>query len=489
VVGGFENGDFDEELGVSVRWGITPDLTADLALNPDFSQVEADVAQLEENTQFALFYPEARPFFLEGADYFANMMQAVFTRTVADPDVGLKLTGRSDVNTFGVFATEDEVTNLLFPGPLGSRTHLLAQTNETFVGRYTRGFGNSSTIGALFTKRSGDDYRNDVAGVDGRYRINDQHSIRFQYLTSDTQYPGDVASQFSQPVDGLDGNAYRVDYSLGTREWDADFSYRHLESGFRADAGFITRVDVEQQFAELSRVWHGDTSKNWWNQLRVGINSGQTSDIDGQSLVRYVEPTFSFQGPMQSFFQIGSGPRDEFWEGEVFKMRRSFMFGQLRPRSGLNVSLQARVGEQIDYANAQVADQVRLQPQVDWNVNRHLLVRLRYTSDQLDSKAGPRVFEAKLADLRLTWQFNLRSFLRLTVQEQEIDRNVALYRLQSTDPRTSTRASQLLYSYKLNPQTVFFAGYSDNYIEDDLTRNLERSDRTLFFKLGYAWAP
>ena len=76
------------EAGLNVRWGITPDLTANLAINPDFSQIEADVAQLDVNNQFALFFPESRPFFLEGSDYFRTPIQAVFTRTVADPSVG-----------------------------------------------------------------------------------------------------------------------------------------------------------------------------------------------------------------------------------------------------------------------------------------------------------------------------------------------------------------------------------------------------------------
>ena len=115
-----EEGDADAEVGVNVRWGITPDLTANLAINPDFSQVEADAAQLDVNNQFALFFPEKRPFFLEGADYFRTPMRAVFTRTVADPATGLKLTGKRDKNTFGVFAAQDDVTNLLFPGPFGS---------------------------------------------------------------------------------------------------------------------------------------------------------------------------------------------------------------------------------------------------------------------------------------------------------------------------------------------------------------------------------
>jgi hypothetical protein len=155
----------------------------------------------------------------------------------------------------------------------------------------------------------------------------------------------------------------------------------------------------------------------------------------------------------------------------------------------LNVILRARKGDQVDYANGRLGDQLRLQPQVDWNVNRHFLVRLRHTSDRLKSKSGPVIFDAELTDLRLTWQFNLRSFLRFTVQRQVIERNLELYRLQSTDAESSTLASQLLYSYKLNPQTVFFAGYSDNRLEDDAIGSLTKTDRTLFFKLGYAWTP
>ena len=107
--------DPDVEAGLTVRWGLTPDLTANLAINPDFSQIEADVAQLDVNNRFTLFFPEKRPFFLEGADYFTTPLNAVFTRTVADPDVGAKLTGKKGRNTFGVFAARDAVTNLLFP--------------------------------------------------------------------------------------------------------------------------------------------------------------------------------------------------------------------------------------------------------------------------------------------------------------------------------------------------------------------------------------
>src|SRR5215210_3993296 len=102
--GPFDEGKLESDLGLTAKWGITPNLTLNAALNPDFSQVEADAAQLDVNTQFALFFPEKRPFFLEGADFFATPFDVVFPRNVADPSWGLKLTGKEGKNAVGVFA-------------------------------------------------------------------------------------------------------------------------------------------------------------------------------------------------------------------------------------------------------------------------------------------------------------------------------------------------------------------------------------------------
>jgi hypothetical protein len=489
TVGPLEQGDFETEAGLGVRWGITPDLTLDLALNPDFSQVEADFAQLEENSTFALFYPETRPFFLEGEDYYASPLQAVFTRTVADPDLGTKFTGRlGRNNTVGVFATNDTVTNLLLPGPFGSRTTSLDQENDAFVGRYTRGFGNTSTIGALVTSREGDGYSNEVAGFDGRYFINDQSTLRFQYLDSRTEYPSTTAAEFGQ-AEEIAGDAWRVEYRYGSRNWFAQYWHQDLDPDFRADSGFISRVDIAQDRFEMNRTFYGDEDA-WYTDFRLGVQGGQIETADGELINRNVQPFITFQGPLQSFGRLGAGVRKEYWNGETYDLQGGFMFGQFRPRSGLNINMEISRGEQIDYTNSRLADQRRVQPQIDWNATRHLLVRLRYTSDRLSAKDGPTVFDAKLLDLRLTWQFNVRSFVRLTVQDQDVERNVDLYvnRL-FADPSTSSLGTQLLYSYKLNPQTVLFAGYSDNSLEDDTTRELERMGRTLFFKLSYAWTP
>lgn len=486
--GGLVKADSSTDVGLDVRWGITANMTANLALNPDFSQVEADVPQLDVNNRFALFFPETRPFFLEGADFFSTPINAVFTRTVADPDVAVKLTGRSEQGTYGVFVAEDAVTNLLFPGPHSSSSEFLDESSRAVVGRYSYGFGESSTIGALVTSRNGEDYENTVVGVDGRYRISDRHNIQYQYLASRTEYPAAIVDSFDQPSGQFDGEALSFDYNYQSRQWNAWISRGLKDPGFRADLGFVAQVDAESSNAGFRRTWHGN-GERWWNQLRIGGNVGRTSDRSGLKLGSYSEIFGGFSGAMQSYAQLGGSRGQEFFDGRLFDVESFFLFGQVRPIRGLSFSFNVNGGDQIDFANAKLRDQLSFRPSVEWNANRHLFLRLQHTRSRLDSKAGPNVFTAELSDLRLQWQFNVRSFLRLTMQRQDIARNPAEYTDPDTDARSFSMGRQLLYSYKVNPQTVFYVGYSDNLLDGGEFLDRTQTDRTFFAKFSYAWIP
>ena len=481
------SGDADAEVGVSVRWGITPDLTANLAVNPDFSQVEADAAQLDVNNQFALFFPEKRPFFLEGADYFNTPIQVVFTRTVADPSVGTKLTGKRGKNTFGVFVAQDEITNLIFPGATGSDSESLALENTALVGRYARSFGEASTVGALVTSRSGDDYENTVGGLDLRWRITDQHSVLAQYLRSETRYPDELASDFDQPLGSFDGHAMEAGYDYDSRNWYAYLRHSERSLGFRADSGFVPRVNVAQQIVGLGRVWHGNEN-TWYSRLQLNGDWDISHDDDGRLLEREVEAYFTINGPLQSRVQVGGLSRDLLHDDVLFKENKISLFTQFQPRGGLLVGLWSRVGDQVDFDNTRLGDQLRVEPFLRWNIGRHLLLRYDGVLVQLDRKDGAKIFDAAVHDVRLTWQFSVRSFLRLTTQFQDIERNPDSY-IDEVDRRSRDVGHQLLYSYKINPQTVFFLGYSDALIDDDNLSGLTTTDRSWFMKIGYAWTP
>ena len=482
-----QNGDIETEAGLNLRWGITPDLTANLAINPDFSQVEADVAQLDVNNQFALFFPEKRPFFLEGADYFRSPINAVFTRTVADPTVGAKISGKRGDHTFGFFAAQDDLTNLIFPGAFGSDSESLPISNTAVVGRYSHSFGNASSVGTLLTARAGDGYHNYVGGFDARWRINDQHSIHAQVLRSDTRYPDETAVEFEQPLGSFNGNAVQVEYEYDSRDWFAYAHHATRDRGFRADSGFETRVDIEQQLIGLGRVWHGDED-DWWTRFRVNGDFDITHDADGRLLEKEWEGYFGLNGPSQWFMEFGGLTRDVLFDGVIFREQKISLYTEIKPVGGVYLAFWGRIGDQIDFANTRLGDQVRLEPRINWNVNEHLYFRLRSNLLRLDAKDGQNIFDAAVHDVRLTWQFSNRSFVRLTVQHQDVERNPALY-LDEVDSRSRNVGRQLLYSYKLNPQTVFFLGYSDRHMDDDDLDSLAVTDRTYFMKIGYAWLP
>ena len=223
--GPMENGAVDVEPGITARWGITPNLILNATVNPDFSQVEADVAQLDVNTRFALRYPEKRPFFLEGADFFLTPMEALFTRTVYDPLWGAKMTGKLGRNAIGIFTTQDRYNNLIFPANEGSQSTSLEENVFSGVVRYRRDIGSGSTMGVLYTGRSGDDYYNHVGGIDGFLRLSETDTISFQWLHSQTDYPEEIADQFGQNQDDFSGDALYTELFHNSRLLSLKYNY------------------------------------------------------------------------------------------------------------------------------------------------------------------------------------------------------------------------------------------------------------------------
>jgi hypothetical protein len=226
-----------------------------------------------------LFFPEKRPFFLEGADYFSTPINAVFTRTISSPDVGAKLTGKRGANTFGVIAAEDAITNILFPGAFSSDSTTIEQSNTAFIGRYSRGFGDTSSVGGVLTVRDGDGYHNYVGGFDARWKVDDRHTLSAQYLESETQYPLEVAEEFGQPTESFDGKGTLLRYEFDSRHWFGNLWFTDLSEGFRADSGFQSKVGGDQIRFSGGRVWHGEDG-DWWHRIRLhtGYRIGHLED-------------------------------------------------------------------------------------------------------------------------------------------------------------------------------------------------------------------
>lgn len=483
-------GDVETDLGVTARWGVTPNLTLNAALNPDFSQVEADAAQLDVNTQFALFFPEKRPFFLEGADFFRSPFEVVFTRNVADPAWGGKLTGKEGKNGVGVFAAQDEQTNLILPGSNGSELASLDMETTDAVLRYRRDLGKSSALGTLLTVREGmDGYFNRVGGFDGLYRLSDANTFRAQFLRSQTEYPAGPAvdPELELPTGTLEDDALWLSWDHNSRNWSAYGRYEDVGRDFRADMGFMPRVDYNFLLAGLRRIWYPEGR---WNRVSFGGDWDRREDQRGQLLEQEAEVFADFQGPRQSYIELDFGQRERFFNGETFDETFGSLYAEADLSGDLFASLFLRGGDEIDFVNTQAGEVLQIEPAVRFNLGLHLRTRLSHAYQRLDVDGG-NLFTANLTQLSTVWQWNVRTFVRAIVQYTNIERTPELYI--SQNPEDIERSSeqlftQLLFSYKLNPQTVFFLGYSDNALADERI-DLTRSDRTLFLKLGYAWLP
>ena len=485
----FSKGNVHAEGGLTAHWGITPNLAASAAVNPDFSQVEADAAQLDINTRFALFYPEKRPFFLEGADFFGTPFQAVFTRTVSDPRAGLKLTGKEGRNAFGVFLAQDRINNLIFPSNEGSFIDTEEQRVTSGVFRYRRDVGGTSTLGALYTDREADGYYNRVGGLDGTLRVSHSDTIRFQYLFSATDYPEQIAQRDGQSRRPIEGDAFTLRYGRNTNNWSAFARYEDLDPEFRADSGFITRVDTMGGAAGITRIFHG-TPGSGFDEIQISISTDRTLDHEGTLTDQGEDLVFFYQGPKQTIIQVGQAENRERFDGVTYNNSRHSLYGEMKPTGSATPWLSFNWGETIDFANSRQARFVTLSPGIEFKLGRHLRGTLEHTQHRLRVEQG-ELFRAGLTQANLYYHLNLRTFVRAIVQYTDIERNRHLYLQPRPDHETRFLFTQLLFSYKVNPQTVVLFGYSDGHVgfapahADSV--DLTQTDRTVFLKIGYAF--
>ncbi len=481
--GDFEARDREAEVGVTVRWGLTPNMTLSATANPDFSQVEADTLQLDVNQPFALSYPEKRPFFTEASDFFDTRLTAVYTRTMRDPAWGLKLTGKEGANTIGAYVVRDELTNLIFPGSRSSSSTSLDIDSTASVFRYRLDIWNNSTVGLLLTDREGSGYFNRVFGFDGDFRLTATDRLQMQFLGSSTRYPDAVASEFGQPFDDFDDTALEIFYYHSTRSWSWYLGYSDFGRGFRADLGFIPRVDYRRMLAGLRYMWNGRPD-DWWWLFSFGGGFDHLEDHNGDVVSSEAMFWFYYRGSMQSGVDLIGSRYREAYNGVEFDMNYLSLQTWILPTADLYLKLEGIFDDRIDYANTRAGRRIRLNPYVSYAFGLHLRLSLNHTYERMSVDAG-RLYTANISRASVRYQFSARAFLRSILQYVDYRYSSELYTF-PISPEYRHLSTQVLFSYKLNARTVLFVGYSDNHFGSHQF-GLAQADRTFFIKLGYAW--
>jgi hypothetical protein len=477
------NGDPDVALGITARWGITPNLTIGGTVNPDYSQVEADARQLEVNRPFAIFYPEKRPFFMEGADFFETSMDIVYTRIIRDPAWGLKLTGKEGRHTIGAYVVDDDVTTLLIPGSESSDITVLDTPNRSTVLRYKYDFGSSVTLGGLYTDRDGQDYLNRVAGVDGDVRITPKDRVFVQVLGSNTRYPKEVVEHFDQPEGSLEDWAAEIYYTHDTRTWQWWAVYSDIGTDFRADLGFIPQVNYKHREVGGGYQWNA-VEGSWYSRMDIKAKVEDTVDQTGFLLFHEDVVQFTYEGPLQSHSVVRPSRAREGYNGQEFDVSRLKLHFCANPNGHGHAWLDLTGGGQVDYVNTRAGDFINLETGFWYHFGRHFYLEPIYTRERMEVAEG-WLYTSTIGQIEASWQFNARCFVRIILQHVKDEFNTALYS-DDRGPEYQNLFSQLLFSYKLNPRTVFFLGYSDNSFAQQ-NYGLTRGDRSVFAKIGYAW--
>ena len=463
--GEYSTDDPTGELGFGVKYGITPNLTADVTYNPDFSQIESDRPQIETNQRFALFYPEQRPFFLEGQEIFqtATPLTLVHTRTIVDPRFGGKLTGKVGQATLGFVVADDEAA-----GRLDDTAHpQYGTTAQTVLGRARYDFYAESYLGAIMTAREFGVDHNRVAGVDGRFRLGRTHRVSFLAAGSETQ---------DETLGSLSGGVFEADFSKQGRNVSYNVAHSRIDPGFVTDTGFLPRVDLQQTSGTASYRWWPESTLMTWGPsvtyLRLYDHGGTLQDEQIQGTA-----SFSFRNNMAI---TGMVNRDLERYGAIDFRKTGFGFFGVMSARILSIYGGYNWGDGILYDSDS--------PYLGWSTVGNVNFRFQPTSrlrteftmvssDFVEPISQTDIFNVKIFRTRTTYQFT--------------DRLLARY-IMEHNTAAATLGNNVLFTYRVNAGTVIFLGYDDRYRQGMLidsllfpTTELLRTNRAFFGKISY----
>ena len=535
------------DLGLTAKFIPSSAVTVDLAVNPDFAQVEADQLVVTANQRFPIFFPEKRPFFLEGIEIFQTPITAVHTRAIVDPDLAVKTTGKKGRNTFGLMVASDNGPGNLNADDRGALNACLESrrfdptvtcNSERFIDknayigvlRLKRDVGKENSLGMVATSYNFIDKHNEVLGFDGRFRLNKQTTVSFQTLGTTSR------NFFFDPNDGQtryrtgNGFAYSTDYNVSGRNWGWEVYGEGYTQDYRADVGFVQRTNSNFNMAFL-RYNSDPNPKKKIISYHIHTVSHVDYDWQGRMYTWESENLVELQLPHNSW--LGS------WWEPGYERLFDHEFGPTREAKPCNPFAVVNGCTFYGESNERASDKQHLSFYGGSNFSKKIQFNAQFTQRwghfDLDFGNGdkyPRVSPAALALGPLApldpgrgklLQFNgnityqptneLRTQFSLNSQKlRRYDTDRVAYAINILTSRTTyqfTKATfarlildyntldsrlrtQALLGWTPSPGTAFYAGYNDDLNYDSLhpfTRHVvpgfRRNSRTVFIKLSY----
>ncbi|MCX6558861.1 MAG: DUF5916 domain-containing protein [Candidatus Aminicenantes bacterium] len=471
----------NSDFSLTGKIGLTSNMTLDATYNPDFSQVETDAGQIDVNLRYSIYYSEKRPFFLEGMENFnfATAMEQntlgaiVYTRTIVDPLLGVKLTGKvgSQNVLSGIFALDE------FPGAMAAEDNDLERSgrNAAFtILRYKRQMSQDNYIGGFFTNRSFAGDRNTVGGIDGRWRLNNTSFLEYSFLESFSR--DERASRDDQ------GHYLGLRYNFSNRHWNVDLGFFDLSSDFRIDSGYVTRTGITMAPAFVMYTWF--PKSKFFQKIDAFWWSYHLLDKPSDLFETYNQLVLRLNMPRQSQLRF-----DAILGNEVFADQRFSLSGwrvrgytqivkQLYLEGGYRRSGRIYYDEESPFqGKGNTADlYLQFQPFDKLNTSLGLSYYDFYRSDNNEKVLSYTIWRS-----RTTFQLNRYLFVRAIVEYNNYWKKIN---------------ADFLASFTYIPGTVLYLGYGSAYEKvkwSNEDRDYFPSDdflqtrRSFFFKASYLW--
>jgi hypothetical protein len=494
------------QIGGNVRWAMGSNFVLNGTVKPDFSQVEADATQIAADERFALFYPEKRPFFVEGSDQFNVPNTLVYTRTIVQPTAAMKLTGKLGRTDLAVLSALDASSTT------ANGDHPLVD-----IVRVNHGFGAQSTAGLLYSERVGGGRANRVIDGDMHYVFGGLYFAQLQGALSNTSQDGVThsAPMWEAVVDRT-GRAFGFHYNvLG------------IGQGFAADNGFVPRAGIVEPNI-LNRLSLYGAPGAWIEKFNVFLRTGGVWKYDdffaGRSLLED-NASANTQFTLRGGWSFGVTPTIASYAFDPSEYSGDFV-GSISsgpipfvpsPRittflvawkvatpqfARYDASAGITTGNDVDFLETSRVRRLDYNANVNLRPTQQLRIGATYASSAFTRRSdGVRSVSTRIPRVKAEYQVTRSVFVRVVTQYTATTRS-ALRDPRTGDvlliasdsafaPTTGRIANGLrtdwLFSYRPSPGTVFFAGYGNSMTEPDALafRRLRRTSDGFFVKLSY----
>ena len=462
----FESKTVQPEIGLDAKFILHDSFVLDATINPDFSQVESDQPQITVNQRFAVFFPEKRPFFLENSNYFTSPIDLVFTRNIAHPEFGLRLTGKSGPWAVGVLGSDDRA-----PGETLSPTDPHAGDRATFaIARVSRDILDQSTVGGIFTDREFAGGYNRVGGIDANFKLDSHWRLQGQAAASSTH---DVIAG-TPPLDGL---GYKLNLERAGRKLNLQSQYLDFSPNFETQTGFVNRVDLREQIMKASYYWRPEG--------KFLISYGPTLqqfniwDHSGTALDYFVYPGFRVDMTRATYVNFHPFGYDDVRLRPIDYSTLSRVTAYPQPFWGIDAAtswfkefdLTALFvsGAGVNYNPvAGRAPMIGHEDQGNFTLTFHAAGRLRIDNAYLLEHVRERdshltAVTNHIVRSKWNYQFTRNLSARLILQYNVVLSNPAI----SSLPRTKSFNADFLITYLIHPGTAIYVGYNSDVANFD----------------------